>query len=189
MKALNVVFILILFIIPIGIHQVDSSNTTYMMTPLGAVSVRDNEFEVAFYNFNWFSEDGRWDYAGDALSDRTKLFAILYVSDIEISFIDIDNNLSTEGLLTLIIPYLLLAALLLLFIPGAIGAFIADILILGTTIMGFVSYLTFIDRYGSNYDTIFPIYAIVGLIFTILSLIIAFRTIKQNKKRKKKRRR
>ncbi|MHA1303342.1 MAG: hypothetical protein ACTSQE_08425 [Candidatus Heimdallarchaeaceae archaeon] len=191
MKFIKVIFALILFVTPIGLHIVDATDTTYMMTPLGAVSKTDNELEFAFYSFKWYSEDGRWDYLQDGITDDTKTFAILYISDIEISILNIDNNLSTEGLLTIILPYLLILYLILILIPGGVGSLIADIFLIGGSVMGFVSYFSFINRYGDWYDANIPVFAIVSLIFAIIGLFISIRTMKvrRHKKRKHTRRR
>ncbi len=195
MKYIKIVFALLLFVTPIGLHTFvsSSSSTTYAMTPVGAIQYSDNKLTYTPYSFKWYSEDGRKDYFKDNWPDQPQTFASDYMSDVEISLfsggslVTVDFNLSNEGLFELMLPYLLIIYLILIFIPGGVGSLIGDIILVGTSVITLISYLDYVERSSYDFDKNFPVFPIVSLVFALLGMLLSIKTMNKKKGRRKRR--
>ncbi len=207
MKIIKVICGILLLIVPIGLSTSDSSDTTYVMTPLGAAASKDNKVEYGFFSFNWLSEDGRVDYAKGITFDtwpdinRGEFYASQWIYEVDdemslsgfyanlaiVALFSQDTDMSTAGVITTLMPLLILAFIILCFVPGSAVALVADGILLFGAILTLIAFLDFRHNFGANYDSNVPLFTIISFIMALVFGYFSFKNLNNKKSRRRRR--
>ncbi len=176
MKITKIILGILLFVIPIGIHV--SGNYTYMMAPIGRLSLGNNP-SFGFHSLNWYTDAGRLNYVQTA-STVSEILTSLWMFDF---FMGFPTGMSTSGILTTIILYALVLYIVLSFFKNKETSIIADILMIGLAAMAFSAFAILNVDFSSFFTTNVPLFGILAAILGILGLIFS---IKSKPKRRRK---
>ncbi len=181
MKIWKFIVGILLFIAPIGFYS--TANTQILFAPIGtAYFGTDNSF--AIHSFNWYSENGQTGY-WVGVDNEAELWSSFFMMDFEF-FMPV--GLGLPGIMTIICLYAVALYILMSIIDNEVLNLIADILMIGCTVMSIVAFYDFLNNWAGVFTaTNIPIFGIISGVVGLLGFALSIKEMMNPKKRSKRR--
>jgi len=167
MHAIRLILGLLLLITPMAIHVDNGDNSWYGMTPIGGLMWDDGEIRLGLYSFDWYTKDGRNDYATKALFDLSKV-RLLNIAFIQNS----DGDLTFVGVMSLISMFAVALYLLSSIFENRIIGIVGNSILLLLGIALLIAFFLIDKDFTSSFDFNMPISSIACLVIAIIGIII-----------------
>ncbi len=173
MKIWKFVVGIILFIAPIGLYA--TSSTVLMHAPLGTLLSDSSGTTFAVHTFSWYSDSGRIGYFTSP-PNAAGNWASIYFMEI-VAFIPV--AMSAAGILTTIILYAIAVYIVCSIIDNEILNLIADLLMIGCTVMSMIAFFDFLNVWSIFFNTSVPIFGIIAGIAGLLGFALSIKEMRK----------